>query len=222
VDFWGEERGSGTQRTDEIVTVMSGDACGVIRARNSWIDEGGKKIVSEERQYLIYNTTPELRIIDLTVTFAATEGDVVFGDTKEGGIAAFRVNPVINADRHGEIRNSLGAVGEREAWGKRASWCDYSGPIDGKARGIAVLDNPVNPRYPACWHVRGYGLMGANYFGYSYFKSTHEQQGDFTLPAGESAAFRYRILIHDGNAVTANVADRYTDYIAPPNVKVSR
>ena len=220
-DFWGEGRGSGTQRTDEIVTVLSGDACGAIRARNSWVDGNGKKLLSEERLYVFYNTPAELRIIDLGVTFTATEGEVVFGDTKEGGLAAFRVNPVINADRHGEIRNSLGAIGERETWGKRASWCDYSGPIDGKRRGITVLDNPMNPRYPTCWHVRGYGLMGANCFGYSHFKSTYEQRGDFTLPAGESVTFRYRIIIHDGDALTANVAGRYADYIVPPSAKVS-
>jgi len=222
VDFWGEGRGSGTQRTDEIVTVMSGDVCGAIRTRNSWVDDGGKKILSEERLYVFYNTPPEVRVIDLGVTCTATEGQVVFGDTKEGGLAAFRVNPVINADRHGEIQNSLGAISEREAWGKRASWCDYNGPIDGKRRGIAVLDNPMNPRYPTCWHVRGYGLMGANCFGYSYFKSTYEKRGDFTLPAGESVTFRYRILIHDGDAVAANIAERYADYILPPDVKVSR
>jgi hypothetical protein len=221
VDFWGEGRGSGTQRTDAIVKVESGGVRGLIHARNSWIDKDGNKIVSEERQYVFYLTPPELRIIDLTVTFTAPEGDVTFGDTKEGGIAAIRVNPVINANRHGEIRNSLGAVGEGEAWGKRASWCDYSGPIDGKTRGIAVLDSPGNPRYPACWHVRGYGLMGANYFGYTDFKSTYEKQGDLVLPGGESMTFRYRILIHDGNGVEANIADRYVDYIAPPRVKVS-
>jgi len=221
VDFWGEGRGSGTQRTDEITKVESGDVQGVIQARNSWVDEDGKKIVSEEREYVFYLTPPELRIIDLTVTFTAPERDVTFGDTKEGGIAAFRVNPVINANRKGEIRNSVGAVGEPEAWGKRASWCDYSGPIDGKTRGIAVLDNPGNPRYPACWHVRGYGLMGANYFGYTDFKSTYQKQGDFVLPAGESMTFRYRILIHDGDGVEANITDRYVDYIAPPRVKVS-
>jgi hypothetical protein len=222
VDFWGEGRGSGTQRTDEIVTVLSGDVCGAIRARNSWMGDGDKKILSEERCYVYYNTPPELRIVDLSVRFGATEGEVVFGDTKEGGLAAFRVNPVINADRHGEIQNSVGAIGEREAWGKRASWCDYNGPIDDKRRGIAVLDNPMNPRYPTCWHVRGYGLMGANCFGYSYFKSTYEQQGDFTLPAGESVTFRYRVLIHDGDAVAADIAARYADYILPPDVKVSR
>lgn len=221
VDFWGEGRNSGSQRTDTIEKMESGDVYGVIRAHNSWLDAGGKKVVSEVRQYQFYNTPPELRIIDLEVTFTGTEGDVKFGDTKEGGIAAFRVNPVINADRRGEIRNSLGAVGEREAWGKRASWCDYSGAIDGKKRGITVFDNPANPRYPACWHVRGYGLMAANYFGYSYFKSTYEKRGDFVLPAGESITFRYRILIHDGDAVEANVAERYVDYITPPVAKVS-
>ncbi len=221
VDFWGEGRGSGTQRTDEIAKVESGEVRGVIHARNSWVDKDGKTIVSEEREYVFYLTPPELRIIDLTVTFTAPEGDVTFGDTKEGGIAAFRVNPVINANRSGEIRNSVGAVGEAEAWGKRASWCDYSGPIDGKKRGIAVLDNPANPRYPACWHVRGYGLMGANYFGYTDFKSTYQKQGDFVLRAGDSMTFRYRILIHDGDGVEANIADRYVDYIEPPRVKVS-
>ena len=220
VDYWGEGGGSGTQRTDELVAVESGDAFVRIHAKNSWVNRADETILAEEREYVFYNTPAAARSIDLTVTVTATEGDVTFGDTKEGGMCSLRVNPVINGNAAGEIRNSLGQVGERECWGRRAAWCDYSGPIDGRVNGIAILDHPKNLRHPTCWHVRDYGLMAANCFGYSYFKSTHEKSGDFVLPAGESVTFRYRVFVHAGGTIEAKVGDRYIDYITPPTVRV--
>ena len=39
----------------------------------------------------------------------------------------------------GKIQNADGKVGEKECWGQISNWCDYSGPIDGKQVGLAVL-----------------------------------------------------------------------------------
>jgi hypothetical protein len=36
--------------------------------------------------------------------------------------------------------------------------------------------------------------------------------GDFTLKAGQSVTFKYRILIHENDGQAANVADRFAAY----------
>lgn len=88
--------------------------------------------------------------------------DIEFGETKEAGILAVRVAPSMNGSRGGLISNSEGGVGEGDCWGRKASWCDYSGEVDGEMMGIAILDHPDNPNFPTRWHVRDYDLFATN------------------------------------------------------------
>lgn len=215
-DCWSEGGRSGRQRTDEIIAVESGSVAGRIQARNSWLDNAGNKVLTEEREYWFYNTPEDARVIDLRVTFSATEGEVRFGDTKEGGIAAVRINHDIAGEQSGSLRNSRGGVGEKDCWGKRAEWCDYSGPIGDVTAGIAIFDHPSNLRHPTYWHARDYGLMTANCFGISYFERDPGKRGDYVLPKGESLTFGYRILLHRGDPESAGLAARYADYAEPP------
>jgi hypothetical protein len=159
------------------------------------------------------------RLMDFEVTVRATEGPVTMGDTKEGTMA-FRVASSMEVTRgKGHILNSEG-VTDKDTWGKRADWCDYSGPVDGKTVGIAILDNPDNLRHPTYWHVRDYGLFAANPFGLHNFLDKKEPIGEYTIPKGGSLTLRYRIYIHEGDAKQADVAGVYEQYAHPPVVRV--
>ena len=48
---------------------------------------------------------------------------------------------------HGHIVNSAGERDDK-TWGKRADWCDYYGPVNGKTVGIAIFDDPAQPASP--------------------------------------------------------------------------
>ncbi|NLN93065.1 MAG: hypothetical protein GX130_07155 [Candidatus Hydrogenedens sp.] len=218
VDLWGEGTGSGTQKTVEV-TFGSGDAYGWIRARNLWEDQEGTPLLDESREYRFYAVPEAGRILDVKVAFNANYGDVLLSDTKEGGIVSLRMRPDIC---HGNalITNALGDVGEKTAWGKPSPWCDFSGNVpDVGWRGATIFDHPENLRYPGCWHVRNYGLMGANSFGYSYFVEKEYNQGlipengDYTIQDKEELVFQYRVYVHTGNAEEAAVADRFENWI---------
>ena len=76
--------------------------------------------------------------------FTAEYGDVKFGDTKEGGIVAFRMNDELREQGGtGKITTSEGAVGEKAAWGKPAAWCDYTGTLEGFAHVLLNLNEFV-------------------------------------------------------------------------------
>ena len=126
----------------------------------------------------------------------------------------------MNGGVGGRIENSYGAIGEREAWGKRASWCDYSGQVGARTVGIAVFDHPRNVGYPTYWHVRDYGLMTANPFALSQFLADSTLDGSWVLPAGERTTFRYRVFVHAGNAAEGDVKDKYLDWVYPPAASV--
>ena len=220
-DNWSEEEGHGRVAHRRFEATTGGPVFGRIVSHNDWVDAAGIRLMRDRQEYRIYNTPPSFRLLDATVTFTASEGDVRFGDTKEGGILSARVASSMEVKREGSrgrIETSLGALNEAETWGKRAAWCDYSGLVNGRIVGLALLDHPRNPRYPTYWHVRNYGLMTANPFGESFFVGP-ERDGSYVLPAGESATFRYRVLIHAGRAADGGVAGRYLDWIFPPQAR---
>ena len=102
-----------------------------------------------------------------------------------------------------------------DTWGKRAYWCDYYGPVEGKTVGVAIFDHPDNPRHPTWWHVRDYGLFAANPFGQHDFEKLQDKSaGNLTVPAGKSITFKWRVLIHPGDAETGHVADLYKAFAA--------
>ena len=221
-DCWTEEKESGYQQSGEV-TSSSGDAFGWIHAKNVWQDKEHKPQIDEEREYRFYATPETGRVIDVTVTFTASYGDAKFGDTKEGGIVSVRMRQEL-CGANAVITNALGDVGEPTLWGKPAAWCDYSGPLPDKGtRGITIFDTPTNLRYPTSWHVRAYGLMGANCFGWHYFSEKEynkpllaSNNGDYLLKNGEKLTFKYRVYVHSGDVKESGVADRFAVYTNPP------
>ena len=76
-------------RTSPIASLSKSTSNGetaTIVTRNDWMN-GDKRICEDERT-LVFGTRPDgSRWIDFTITIKATDGDVTFGDTKEGTFA---------------------------------------------------------------------------------------------------------------------------------------
>ena len=208
-DFWA---GDGVIRHLRFRRLASGPAYAEVVAENSW-EAGGRRLLLEVRRLRFWNVPSGEWLIDYEVELRPV-GEVVLGDTKEAGVLAVRVAPSITVRRGGRLTNSWGGVNEGEVWGRRACWCDYSGPLGGSVYGIAVFDHPGNPRHPTYWHARDYGLMAANPFGLSHFTGG---RGDMRLAA--FTAFKYRIYVHRGWTREARVADKYVDYVNPPRAE---
>lgn len=215
-DFWSEQKGFGKIVHDGFAETISGRKEGVIKSRDKWVTEDGVVVCTDERTLRIYEPiSPAERLFDFEVTLHASNGDLTFGDTKEGTMAVrlaatMRLKGKVG---QGHIVNSEG-VRDDETWGKRADWCDYYGPVQGQTVGIAIFDNPHNPRHPTWWHVRDYGLFAANPFGrHDFEKLPNKLAGNLTIPAGQSVTFRYRFYLHQGTEQEAKVAEKYKEYI---------
>ena len=148
----------------------------------------------------------------------ASAGPVTFGDTKEG-MFGLRVatSMDVTSKKGGKIRNAEG-VEDKDAWGKPSPWVDYTGPVDGKTAGVAILNHPSSFRYPTTWHVRDYGLFAANPFGWHDFGQ--KNSGEYVLPKGESIRFRYRIILHEGTTDSAALPAAFQAYEAPPQAAI--
>ena len=220
VDNWSEEPGHGYTLHRQTLTTYSGYVCGGFETLSDWTDSQGKKLLEQHLKVRVFPLPEEEHLVDVEVTLTATEGDVRFGDTKEGGILSVRVASSMDVPRGGRIENSEGGINEPQTWGKRAHWCDYSGQVEGVSVGIAIMQHPSSFRHPAWWHVRDYGLMTVNPFGLAAFTQGQEH-GDYTLPHGESLRWRFRVCIHRGNATEGKVAQRWNDFVNPPEVEVA-
>ncbi|HOE11313.1 MAG TPA: PmoA family protein [bacterium] len=218
-DFWSELEGHGKQQHVDLLQLQEGPIYGSFTVLNDWIEVGGGKVLEETRKITFYGLPKAARMMDFEITFKATEGDVRFGDTKEGGILSVRVASSMDVTRGGKIQNAQKGINEAETWGKRSPWCDYSGVVDGSEVGLAIFDHPSNFRHPTYWHVRNYGLMTANPFGLSHYYGDAEQDGSYLLRKGAAFCFRYRLFVHEGDSETGKVADAYHDWIHPPVIE---
>lgn len=218
VDFWSEQAGHGSirERDRQGYSTHNGSTC-FVDTKNDWLGPDGKKICEDERHYKFY-ATKSIRIIDFDVTVKATDGPVTFGDTKEGSFG-LRVASTMDVKRKmgGKITNAEGLT-DAVAWGKASPWVDYTGPVDGKTVGVAILNHPSSFRYPTTWHVRDYGLFAANPFGWHDFGLG--KSGDHTIPTGGSMTLRYRVIFHDGDTASADIASAFKAYAEPPKVVI--
>lgn len=238
VDFWNNETSykspppRGRIAVDKITNVKSGPQEGGFSASLRWLDPQGTKLLDETRSFR-FASAPKVRIVDVDVALTAAT-KVVFGDSKDGSLG-IRLASALQEDKlvketvtqgaekskerktwtvpgaPGVIVNAEGLEHEKGAWGKPSDWVDYYGEINGEKVGLAILDHPSNS-HRARWHVRAYGLFAANPFGYSTFTGNKSDDGSVKLDPGGTLHFRYRVIIHDGDAKTAGIAKMWTDF----------
>ncbi|MEO8660841.1 MAG: PmoA family protein [Bryobacteraceae bacterium] len=212
-DFWdeGAKDKQGKVRLKGVTNLKSGNKEGLVSAVFEWVDPTGKVLLTEDRT-MKFRGGENVRIIDFDASLRA-ETQVRFGDTKEGTFA-IRLAESLKEDKGGTGRmvNAEGAETEAHVWGKASPWVDYSGVVEGQKVGIAIFDHPANPKHPTFWHSRAYGLFAANPFGEHDFFNDKTRDGGLTMEAGQIKRFRYRVVIHTGNAATADIASLYERY----------
>ncbi|MBO5438711.1 MAG: PmoA family protein [Thermoguttaceae bacterium] len=209
-DFWHEQpsRTSGLIEHQEFTKFEAPSFTSV----NLWKVRPTNQILLTEERTCTFGADTHGRWMDLELKLIASHGDVKFGDTKEGTMGV-RVPGVleVNKKQGGKITNAEGLTNDA-AWGKQSPWVDYSGIINGKNCGVAIMNHPTSERFPTYWHVRTYGLFAANPFGVRDFTGGKIQDGSLTVKNGESVTFKYRLYFHDGNTEEAEVAKNYESY----------
>ena len=240
LDFWGNgSEGkwgirSGEIKHTNIEKLTGGKGEGTMVTNESWIDSVGNEILSERTEYH-FIARGSVRIIDRITTLTATGGAVNFKDTKEGmfGIRVARQlqlpskedvtlkdakgdTTTVKASSGGEVtgnyRSSEGITGEA-VWSTRAKWMDLYGSIGDEKISLVVCDHPKNQSYPTYWHARGYGLFSANPLGAKDFTQGKEEL-NFSIPAGKSTTFRYRVIVNSGADLTDSEINAFAEDFA--------
>lgn len=181
----------------------------VVESELDYLGQDGKRVAIELRT-LTFRVENGQRLIDFDQQFIASDGELTFGDKKDAGLS-IRVPTSMSVDskKGGKIINSEGLT-DAAAWGKKAKWCDYHGPVDGEHLGVAVLNHPSSFRHPTTWHVRTYGLFTANPFG---TLDKEQPNGPHTLKAGEKLLLKHRYVLHQGDEKSGKIAEAYERYV---------
>jgi hypothetical protein len=219
INFWENEKSytstnRGTITLKGTPLLATEKRKGLIEAKFEWRNPAGQVMLDEDRTMSFYAES-DLRTIDFDITFTARQ-DLYFEDTKEG-FFAIRIADSMKEEQGGQMLSSTGMRTEKQVWGTRADWVDYTGPVDGRPVGIAIFDNPTNRNHPPRWHSRAYGLFAINPFGQKEFDKTAPGEGGLTLKSGDRLRLRYRVLIHD-NPMTPDQLNRaYQQYAKSAN-----
>ncbi len=219
-NVWDDAEGHGFQRHLRFASRFTGPVCAGFVEEVQWETKNRKAVMEESRTFRMWKAIPGGRFLDLTVTLLAPFGDVTLGDTKEGGICAMRVQPELQGDRTGLMTNGVGGETEAQIWGHRAPWLDYSGTLEGRKVGIAILEHPRSFRYPTNWHARDYGLFTANPFAWHDYQTGWLDDGTHVIPKGEMITFRYRIYLHEGDCRSADVLGHWKNFGLPVAAEV--
>ena len=199
----GKEYWSKTAITHKAIKKEQGPGYVRIVAQNAWGDD-----LAETQDVTILNAGDDV-VMDWTITLKAENGPVVFAKdmkmAKEGAFAARLTGQLSQAkgDAPETIVDAKGDKGEKAARANGSPWVDYSGTVDQKKVGIAIMNHPASFRYPSDWHVRAYGLFAANPWII---------KGENTLAKGESLTLKWRVYVHAGDAAAGKVDDVFAGY----------
>ncbi|HEY5560404.1 MAG TPA: PmoA family protein [Clostridiaceae bacterium] len=223
-----EFRGEGRQSHIKFLAHFGGTVIGQITDVIDWCSAKGERLLKETRTMRIYNLPNEARYIDVCSQLHATDGDVQFSNTKEGGFPFIRVNEQLSVLHTGTITSSTGKKGEKELMGQEADWVDYSGKlldvdysgiflngVELKDKvpvktnidvGIAIFLHPDSDDYPTKWFVRNSGAFTSSNFHFG---------NGYRLTSGNKYTFKQRIYIHTGSCEESNMAKNYEEYKNP-------
>jgi len=168
-----------------------------------WQQPGKEPIIRDMRRVVITAPNEEVRFIDFEISLEPLT-DILILKSNHSLFSA-RVVPELSVKSGGVLINAEGKTGEKGTWGVASPWCDYSGARSGVTEGIAILQHPRNRWFPAKWFTRDYGFFSPTPMNWL-------KDGRLELPKGETLTLRYRVVVHAGNARSADIEGIFKRY----------
>lgn len=200
IDFWSENTEAFIQQKMWFEYRDGNDACSMA-VQLDWHDgHDPQPLLEQEMIATLRPLDNDEWTLDLQSTFRPKSAEIEFQETYFGFLAVRVAKSVSAHFGGGQITGANGSVGEEQLFGLPNRWMDYSGPVAVRGEsgervtqidGITYFDHPQNHNYPAKWHVRADGWMGASACRESGIVSTRM----------EPLRLRYLLHIHSGEVI---------------------
>lgn len=203
-NYWQEGLERGRIISVNAQIIKQGGDTAVITDECIWSRPGALSPVKDTRKYIITAPSESLTQIDVFITMEMLM-DVVIKKTNHSLFSA-RMAADLAVTNGGTMVNAEGVKGEKETFGKNSAWIDFYGKRGNVAEGLAIMQHPTNPWYPSPWFTRDYGFMSPTPMYWP-------QNGTETsMKKGTTLILRYRVLVHAGTHIEANIAGEFVKY----------
>jgi hypothetical protein len=183
-----KERGDTVKITDECI----------------WVRPAAPSPIRDSRNIII--TVPSEGLVQIDITLVLTMLEDVYIQKTNHSLFSARMAADLSVNYGGTMLNAGGDLGEEGTFGKKSPWMDYYGRRGEVVEGLAILQHPSNPWYPAPWFTRDYGFMSP---------TPMEWPGDgkgIFFKKGEILRLKYRVIVHAGDHREAGIAERFEQF----------
>lgn len=203
-NYWQEGLEQGQIISLRADILESGAEKATIENECIWRRPGADAPIKDKRTISVSAPSSDKYQIDFEITMEMLM-DVTIQKTNHS-LFSGRMDMDLSVRNGGTLVNAEGESGEKETFGKPSAWMDYHGDRMGKTEGMAILQHPSNDWYPAPWFTRDYGFFSPTPM---YWPENGE---NIVLKKGEEIHLRYRVIIHTGDHVEADIAGEFEKF----------
>ncbi|HUX94807.1 MAG TPA: PmoA family protein [Bacteroidales bacterium] len=171
-----------------------------------WIRPGAISPLKDNRVITITSPSPDKILIDFDISLEMLTDVTILKNNHS--LFSVRTAADLSVKYGGTMVNAEDMRSEKETFGKKSAWIDYYGKRGNNTEGIAILQHPSNPWYPAPWFTRDYGFMSPTPMYWP------ENGRDISFKKDTVLNLRYRVVIHSGDHKEAGIAGEFEKYKA--------
>ncbi len=159
------------------------------------------RLIMRERRTVDFTPGQTHHVIDILSELEPANWDLELGPTRHAYFNV-RVTDSMRVSSGGQFLDANGSTDANVISGSNTEWVDLSGSVGGGHHaGITVMSRP-GPRQ-SWWFVSDWGVITVGHF-------RHEKT---SISKGDSVRFDFRLVVHDGVAVSTEIARLYDDYV---------
>ncbi len=203
-NYWQEGIDRGQITSLKVNILESGGDKAVIENECIWHRKDADAPIKDKRIITISSPSKGVYQLDFDITMEMLM-DVRIDKTNHS-LFSVRMDPDLAVINGGTMINAENQKGEKATFGQPSAWMDFSGERMGKMEGIAILQHPSNMWYPSPWFTRDYGF-------FSPTPMYWPENDEYTfIKKGESFTLRYRVIVHSGDHIEADIANAFENY----------
>jgi len=204
-NYWQEGLERGRIISVNAQILKEGSDTVIITDECIWSRPGALSPVKDTRVYTITVPSATVVQVDAEITMEMLM-DVHISKTNHSLFSA-RMAADLAVTSGGTMINAEGVKGEKDTFGKRSPWIDFYGKRGNAVEGLAILQHPSNPWYPAPWFTRDYGFISPTPMYWP------EDDKETFLEKGKQLKLKYRVLVHSGTHIEADIAGQFDKFL---------